>query len=596
MKSKISFFSPTIYRKNMSRFWPIWGITVFFSAMIPLGKLVSIINYKQTLDEDLNFLSIRDLFLSSTDYVSGILMFMYALIVSMAVWSYMYSAKSISLMHSIPVTRTALYITNVLSGLTMLIAPVLVYGILYELIGIYFGNGDVCAMLTFMSVTIGLSIIMFSIGTLSAHITGNILALPFLYVGVNTLAAGVEYLIEVFASGYIYGYSGNYAGVAEFLSPFIKISNTLQYVSSTTKTSNLLGAGCVYIYTLVSIALLVVCCFIYTKRKSESAGDTISVSWLKPVFTSIVSGIVAIPLAELLYFLLGFSSIYYNKLVMSVLVVISGIVGYYASIMLLNKTFAVFKKKLLPGLIATSSALIIICFITSFDVFNAEEFVPDIDEITAVTVSYDNTMITLDTPDTFELATNLHKYFIEDKEASLNTYKVATNSHYICGIKYYLKDGRMISRSYPCMLGVPDFKADFPSSDALKDFMSNQYLMLKEAKNITKNGEITYISTWGNIVRGYGLDATLELQEVYEAFIKDLEEGNYRYDLTSFDDAIFIEFETTDASASYFPSYSYHKFILSDTMVNTLEVFKRYGWDPSDEENLTEPYEYVYSE
>ena len=36
MQSRISSFNPTLFRKNLTRFWPIWGMASFIGVLCPL--------------------------------------------------------------------------------------------------------------------------------------------------------------------------------------------------------------------------------------------------------------------------------------------------------------------------------------------------------------------------------------------------------------------------------------------------------------------------------------------------------------------------------------------------------------------------------
>ena len=42
----------------------------------------------------------------------------YAVLCAMAVWSYLYNARSVGLMHTLPIRREGLFLTNFLSGLS----------------------------------------------------------------------------------------------------------------------------------------------------------------------------------------------------------------------------------------------------------------------------------------------------------------------------------------------------------------------------------------------------------------------------------------------------------------------------------------------
>ena len=46
-----------------------------------------------------------------------------ALVTALLVWSYLFQHRSVSMMHSLPIRREGLFVTNVLSGLTMMAMP-----------------------------------------------------------------------------------------------------------------------------------------------------------------------------------------------------------------------------------------------------------------------------------------------------------------------------------------------------------------------------------------------------------------------------------------------------------------------------------------
>ena len=51
---------------------------------------------------------------------------LYGVAVAMAVFSYLYSARSVSLMHSLPIRRSGLFLTNYISGLLFFVVPNLI--------------------------------------------------------------------------------------------------------------------------------------------------------------------------------------------------------------------------------------------------------------------------------------------------------------------------------------------------------------------------------------------------------------------------------------------------------------------------------------
>ena len=41
MQSKTSFFNRTLFRKNLSRYWPLWGFASFVGFLAPAALLVT---------------------------------------------------------------------------------------------------------------------------------------------------------------------------------------------------------------------------------------------------------------------------------------------------------------------------------------------------------------------------------------------------------------------------------------------------------------------------------------------------------------------------------------------------------------------------
>ena len=42
MQSRTSFFNITLFRKNLTRFWPLWGMASFAGALFPLALLLQL--------------------------------------------------------------------------------------------------------------------------------------------------------------------------------------------------------------------------------------------------------------------------------------------------------------------------------------------------------------------------------------------------------------------------------------------------------------------------------------------------------------------------------------------------------------------------
>ena len=108
MQSKTSCFNLTLLRKNVIRFSPLWIVysAAWFVAMpLLLGMQLSS-DWPPKLNDVIQILGA---FMTSAGPVVACL---YGVAVAMAVFSYLYSARSVSLMHSLPIRRSGLFLTN----------------------------------------------------------------------------------------------------------------------------------------------------------------------------------------------------------------------------------------------------------------------------------------------------------------------------------------------------------------------------------------------------------------------------------------------------------------------------------------------------
>lgn len=138
MQSKTSYFNATLFRKNLTRFWPLWGLASFVGALFPLAVLLDMVH------RGWNVLSAPDFTGMYYDAVSAVpvINLVYAALCAMAVWSYLYNARSVGLMHTLPIRREGLFLTNFLSGLSMTLIPYAVTGVLCVVVSLCGGAFD----------------------------------------------------------------------------------------------------------------------------------------------------------------------------------------------------------------------------------------------------------------------------------------------------------------------------------------------------------------------------------------------------------------------------------------------------------------------
>ena len=95
MQSRTSFFNGSIFKKSVTRFWPVWG--GYFAIWFVLVPVVLLANrYDRTTDY------VRD-FLLNTGFTGGLIMnALFAVFSAMAVWSFLYNTRSAHGMACLP--------------------------------------------------------------------------------------------------------------------------------------------------------------------------------------------------------------------------------------------------------------------------------------------------------------------------------------------------------------------------------------------------------------------------------------------------------------------------------------------------------------
>ena len=392
MRSKTSCFNKTLFLKNLTRFWPLWGGASFIGALFSLALLSQLLRYgkdsiaSEPLEMTLGYYGI----------LSGlvpIICLLYGLLCALAVWGYLYSARSVNLMHILPIRREGLFVTNFLSGYVMLLLPFAVTGGLCIVISAVFGLFEPVGVLVTILGVLGESFFYFSSATLAAFITGNIFAMPALYLLLHFLEAILDLLLSNFARGFIFGLSTNYTGFLEFLSPTVYLMRNVDADAQYQKTIidytgaythellsvRLENAWLIAVYALAGAALLALAYALYRRRRSERAGEVVAVGWMRPFFRYGVAGLAALLGGQLIYGLF-WEDAYFKAVPLAVCMLVAGAIGYYGASMLLAKTLRVFHRSW-RGLALVAAGVAVLCGCLRLDLFRAADRVPEISQI-----------------------------------------------------------------------------------------------------------------------------------------------------------------------------------------------------------------------
>ncbi len=607
MQSKTSCFN-TVIRKNLLRFWPLWGINIFFCVIIPLAVTLSWDNFTSKTTAEILY--------NVCDDALPAYFLIYSCGVAMAVWSYLYNNKSIGLMHSLPITRNRLFAASFVSGMIMLLIPIAVGALLFALLCILKGAFVFLPFLISAVITVAEAFIFFAIATFVAHLTGHILALPVLYFVLNLLAVLLEYVIGTYLHVFTYGLTAGYGGYASFLSPVVQIYQGVDYVEgrligssvgangvtgvmydSTFDKYNpewqyITGWGTLAAYVIAGIGLTALALFLlYRKRKSETAGEVVSAKILRPVALACFTACAALTGGLFLYTIFDGSDVEGSVSLMSLCMIISAFIGYFGGQMLIQRKLRVFNKKTFIGFGAAAIICVFFLAIMQGGFFGREKYVPKAQKIVNAEIhAYGDGSADFYTGDPARIAKiiSLHEDLIRQKKEILDSYQRIFSGEMLPGnvyagggrilISYTYDNGRMLEREYNLQ-----FWSDRHELDGILDKVHE---LTDDSDNMLRHlhyGEKVRIGSVSTTQAYFEGD---EATEFYNAIIDDIKEGtcrNHALDPGSFNALranIEIIIPRADGTVEYdFERWNYEEILINREMQHSMDFMQSHGVD-----------------
>lgn len=472
MKSKTSFFNIGLFKSSIKRFWPLW--TAHFAMwfiILPVIVLIGSTDGENYLNYALTMLNVY------TGFPSAVFAFVMAILSAMAIYSFMYANRSTGLIASLPVSREAVFGSAYLAGLLPIVGSNLVIALLTFLCSL--GSGSELP-LVFKAISIWFAVysmeyvVFYGIASVTAMMTGSLVVLPVLYVIFNFLFIGMEQIVRIILSAFVWGMDSYFSSfMLEFLSPIVflisRLSMSLEYKQGAEllnpdsygpEYSECIGVSfsswsVLLIYFAVGIAFSAIALLMFRKHRMESAGDVIAVRCLRPVFKYGVAVCSAI-CGGLLLFVIFSSAFDSPSLAASVIImipcmIVSGFIGYFGSEMLLKKSFHVFRGGWV-GFIVLSCFCAVFTFSCSMDVLGIGRIVPDPDKVESIHMYEAGTLKNRDVIDKF---IELHQNVIDNREKYIGR---SYDGDYIM-FRYAMKDGSFLTREYFIPVNDANYKA-----------------------------------------------------------------------------------------------------------------------------------------
>ena len=452
MKSRTSFFNPTAFRKNLTRFAPAWALYGVLLLLILITMVSGSSRFDSNLTETLQVFPVANL--------------IFAFLAAQLLFGDLYNSRMCNALHALPLRRESWFVTNLASGLSFSLIPTAA-ALLFSLLMILVGarccdNGLLIPVMVFIGANVQY-IFFFGLAALSAFLVGNRFAMAVVYAIINFASMIVCWLVDTLYTPMLYG-------VKTVMEPFILFSPVVQMCSAEYMDVEWLGGynqrgvmyftegwGYIAICAAIGLGLLGLALALYRKRKLECAGDFMAVRGMEPVFLTVYTLVVGC------VFQMIFTLFNGNDLDISLFIGL--IVGFFTGKMLIHRTVRVFRWKSWLQCSVLMVMFLLTLLITWLDPLGLQKWMPEVGDITSIRVNANHgnyssngeSFIVEDAED-IEKMLQVHALLIDsdtqdealspvatvisDKPTPAENYSMPVSLH------YQLKNGRTVSRYY----------------------------------------------------------------------------------------------------------------------------------------------------
>ncbi len=435
MKSKTSFFNLTVFKKDITRFFPVWGV---YSIILALYYMVEIPYYWAYGSRSLRIINDLQLIMGGVNVL-------YACLCAMMLFGDLYKSRLCNALHAMPVRREGWFFTHVTAGLLFCIVPNTLLAI---------GLAPVLENYWYLSfLMLGISVMQyvafFGMAVFAVMCAGNKVGMGAIYGALHGWPLLLYGIISEYFHPITYGLRAD-EDLFLKLSPFGHLFE-MEYVDIDTYydiearsfLKDIVGENIliVAVFAMFGLLLMGAALLLYRRRKLETAGDFIAIRPVAVVFQVLLCMVTALLCKGISEdYVIGFIGI---------------ALGFFAGKMLLQKKANVFQKRsfAICGIILVSSVALLLT--ARWDPLRLTWKVPKAEQVKSVQVwkysSYGYPIMDAQEQEDIELVLQIHQKLVEERPETYLYNPVI--------IEYTLQNGSKLKRYYPVMVEDLDQEA-----------------------------------------------------------------------------------------------------------------------------------------
>ena len=448
MKSRTSFFNPTAFRKDVTRFAPAWGAYGIFLLLAVISMANGHFAYYRLQ-------SVRDCI-----YCMSWINLIYAAVVAQLIFGDLFNGRMCNALHALPLRRECWFGTHVAAGFAFSLLPNLVLTLI-ALPVMRLESGWIAVFWWLLGAELQY-IFFFGIAVLCVMLTGNRLGQIALYAAINFAGLLAYWMASAVYQPFLHG--------IQFLEePFMRICPLAQIMQNTDvliidheRVEDTLGQletfvihsvkpgegwGYMVICAGVGILALAAALALYRRRNLECTGDFVAFSSMEPAVTVIAT-----------IFAGGFFHLCADAFGVNLRSVMLGagmVIGFFACRMLLERTTRVFRKKafVFCGAIVVVFGLTVL--LTYLDPIGITRYIPAMEDVESVTVSRSYSLyyhqdfpFVATSAEDIAVMQKVHADGIDRSSVTLTDETEEQYSPFDIRLEYKLKNGKTVNRFY----------------------------------------------------------------------------------------------------------------------------------------------------
>lgn len=434
-----SFFNPALLRSDLRRCWPLFaGYTFLWFLILPLRMWNDVPADLQAAHPDVARRVALEIIANATTAAIWIHL-IFGIVLAMALFSYLSSARGTYGMHSFPASRGCQFRTHLLSC----VGCVAVSNVLICLLSAQSGGTHWGASLSWL---------VFSLGVFCCMLCGWLPAMAVAYGAVNCVVIFCRILADAMCSTFYPSYNDTAFSMGRdhivvWLTPVLRLHQNLYEVYSN-GSGPLLSAGTwksLLVYGIAALVLLAASALLYRIRRSEASGDTLAFRPLRPVVRWVVGILGGLGLGLVLAAMLSCTK---NTPALLACIVTLGLACMIVTQMLIARTPRVFGK-LWPELLSLCAVLLALTLCIKADLFGFERRIPQTDQVESVEVyqrAIYGSKARITDPEEIGAIVQAHRYLADcAAKENLGSDWLGRNT---ISITYHLKNGGTLSRQY----------------------------------------------------------------------------------------------------------------------------------------------------